>query len=387
MTPSDREKERKRVAYIATLYRHFVQFHMPYFEELMQLGFEVTCIAKDSDNESKSKLEKLGIRCVDVPFERRMFSIHNIKAYAMLKKIFAIEQFDLLVFNVTLSAFFGRLASRKSPRSKSIFISHGLRFYESQNKLRHVFFFLLEKIVKKYTDVMIVVSKEDIKSAEKLGYQFGNDVFLINGIGVDLSDFDFDREKARNLIRREFGIETESTVFVNVAEMNRNKNQRFLLKTWKDLGSYSNNATLILVGEGALRNKLTEFCRSNHLDNVVFAGYRKDVPKILAASDVLIAVSRREGLPKNVLEGMASRLPIIATNIRGHRELIESNINGFLVDLGRSNELLKAIIFLNSNQSTRRIMGNISREKVNPYSIKETKKSFIEVLKKCLQKL
>jgi len=59
-------------------------------------------------------------------------------------------------------------------------------------------------------------------------------------------------------------------------------------------------------------------------DKVSFLGFRRDVPELLTASDVFILTSRREGLPRAVMEAMAVGLPIIATDVRGNRDLVKS---------------------------------------------------------------
>ena len=67
-------------------------------------------------------------------------------------------------------------------------------------------------------------------------------------------------------------------------------------------------------------------------NNIMFLGKRKDVPEILFITNVYVASSKREGLPLNIMEAMYMRLPIVATNNRGHRELIDNNLNGYLIE-------------------------------------------------------
>lgn len=88
---------------------------------------------------------------------------------------------------------------------------------------------------------------------------------------------------------------------------------------------------LHIVGDGSLLPELKSRCASNNLDNVKFIGSQKNVYDYLLRSDVFILASRNEGLPMAIIEAMACRLPIIATNVGGVLDLVSAGNNGWLV--------------------------------------------------------
>jgi len=108
------------------------------------------------------------------------------------------------------------------------------------------------------------------------------------------------------------------------------------------------------------------------------------VPELLTASDVFILTSRREGLPKAVMEAMAVGLPIVATDVRGNRDLVKSGENGYLVPLDDVEQTAIAIERLINSENLRRSMGEKSKELVKQYDLqcilKEMEKIYDNIL-------
>lgn len=174
-------------------------------------------------------------------------------------------------------------------------------------------------------------------------------------------------EEVRVAAREGLGIDRSHVVFICIGELNKNKNQKWLLEAWKEIED--ENRMLLIVGDGKLRNQLEAFERDNRIERVMFLGYRDDIPELLAASDVLLSVSKREGLPKNVMEAMASGKPVIGTNVRGTRDLIMNKENGLLVDLGNSEQLIDALRMFSKSMKIREHFGPRSRNLVEVYSV------------------
>ncbi len=100
-----------------------------------------------------------------------------------------------------------------------------------------------------------------------------------------------------------------------------------------------------------------------------FLGYRRDVPQILKETDIAALVSRREGLPKCIMEAMAMGLPVVASNVRGNRDLVENERTGFLVELGDISGLVRALERLILDRELRAAMGAAGRNKIQDYSL------------------
>ena len=121
-------------------------------------------------------------------------------------------------------------------------------------------------------------------------------------------------------------------------------------------------AILLLVGEGPLRHRLEAACRAAGIaERVHFAGWRPDVPEILAASDLLVLPSAWEGMPNVVLEAMASRLPVVASDVEGVRELLGPGAAEQIVPYGDSQALAETVVRFMDNPAIAAAIGNENR--------------------------
>jgi len=165
----------------------------------------------------------------------------------------------------------------------------------------------------------------------------------------------------------------ETFAFINASRQDKNKNQSLILRAFTRLmrEDPANPPKLILVGDGPNHEKLKEEAKKLGIDEPVeFTGYIKSARDHLALSDVYVSSSHREGLPLSVLEGMASGLPVIATDAGGGvRDLAQDN--GILVADDDEDGLFAAMKKLMTNDELRALMGKKSLEMVQAYSASE----------------
>lgn len=144
--------------------------------------------------------------------------------------------------------------------------------------------------------------------------------------------------------RAELGIEPGAELVGCVARLVERKGQPYLLEAVARLVSTRSRLRLLLIGDGPKEDELrgqTE--RLGISDRVVFAGHRDDVPRLLRASDLMCLPSRREGVPRAVMEAMASGVPVVATDVVGTREVVEHEVTGLLVPYAEPDPLAAAI--------------------------------------------
>jgi len=157
----------------------------------------------------------------------------------------------------------------------------------------------------------------------------------------------------------------DDPTILEVARLADVKGQRSLLRALTGL-----NATAVLVGrdleqDGAYERELrAEAERLGVVDRVVFAGYRDDVPALLAGCDVFCLPSEMEGLPLGVLEAMAQGKPVVATAVGGTPELVVHGETGLLVQPGDVEALAAALAQLLADPEQARHMGEAGRERV-----------------------
>jgi glycosyltransferase involved in cell wall biosynthesis len=148
----------------------------------------------------------------------------------------------------------------------------------------------------------------------------------------------------RGAIRAELGFETEAPLLLFAGRLAEQKRVDDLLKAIDLLQHVQPDLRTVIVGEGPLRDRLEETAQAFHLDGRVrFVGHRDDVPRLMAAADVVVLPSAYEGLPNVALEAMRFRKPVIATAVPGTTEVVIDNETGILVPVGDVMLLARAI--------------------------------------------
>ncbi|MDQ3249415.1 MAG: glycosyltransferase, partial [Chloroflexota bacterium] len=147
-------------------------------------------------------------------------------------------------------------------------------------------------------------------------------------------------------VRAQFGLPTQAKLVLTVARMTEQKGHRYLLEAVPTVLTQVPDAHFIWVGEGPLEGELRRQLESGHIDptHLIFAGWRKDVPHLLAASDLFVLPSLFEGLPLVALEALAAGVPVVGTRVSGTAEAIEDGVTGRLVAAQDSAALAAAIV-------------------------------------------
>jgi glycosyltransferase involved in cell wall biosynthesis len=162
----------------------------------------------------------------------------------------------------------------------------------------------------------------------------------------------------RNEWRARVGFGEDDVLFVCVARFAPQKNHSMLLKAFAEGAAANQNAHLVLIGDGALREQLErEAVQMGISAQTHFLGLRTDIPESLGAADVFVLSSDFEGNPLSVMEAMASGLPIVSTEVGGVPALFENYKQGLLVRAGDVLGLSTAMVFLLENKVTRRNLG------------------------------
>ena len=183
--------------------------------------------------------------------------------------------------------------------------------------------------------------------------------------GIDLSHFVVETAKTEKL-RKELGLEGKY-VFLAVGSLTAQKDYFNMLEAFFELNKKHPDTVLIVVGGGPLEEDLLRRTQDLNLDHVVFfLGFRNDIPVLMNMADAYIMSSAWEGLPIVLLEAAACRLPIIATDVGGNREIVINQKNGFLVPSKNPQTLARAMIELKKMpKDAQRKMGNMGYNHVN----------------------
>lgn len=355
--------EVKKVLFTATVDSHILHFHIPYLKMFKDMGYE-THVATNSDEAIPYCDKKYKIS-----FERSPFKLNNLKAIKQLKKVVEKEKFDIIHCHTPMGSVVTRLASkhaRKAYGTRVIYTAHGFHFYKGAPKINWLFFYPVEKYLSKYTDDLITINNEDYELAIK---KFkAKRTHYVPGVGVDPKKFDFElSQEERHELRKSLGIKDDDIVLIYVAELNKNKNQIMAIKAMEKLIVENSKYKLLLVGKDSYNGEYQRLVQELKLENnVIFTGYRKDVPKLMKISDIAISTSLREGLPVNLIEATMCGLPIVATNCRGNRD-----ISKILVDIDNVDEFKNKILHLkiqNNNLNEELKLENIMKKYLDIYN-------------------
>ncbi len=182
--------------------------------------------------------------------------------------------------------------------------------------------------------------------------------------GVDVRRFGV-ANGDREAVRREWGVEPQDPVVVVVGALVRRKGHAVLLEAARRLAARRIRARYVLCGDGVERGVLERLAHDAGLgDAVRFAGWRGDVPRQLAAADVVAVPSLQEGLGVAALEAMAAGRPVVASRVGGLAEVVQDGETGWLVPPGDPGALAHALMQALVDPECRRSRGEAARLRV-----------------------
>ena len=335
---------------------HIRKFHIPFILKMKQLGWQVDVACR------MDALIPECDHCYDLPCDRNPFKSEINKSIKSLRKILQENNYDVIHCNTITGSIVARIAAKPFRKYglKVFYTNHGMHFYKGASIRRWLLGYPMEKILAPFTDVLITINEADHKLAKKY-LKSCKSIERIHGIGVDLSRFrKVNLTVDKQYVRDSLNIKSEDYVLAYVAEINKNKNQKSLLRVFDIVHQSIPSAKLLLIGPDHTKGKFKKYiCEKGFAENIQMLGWRDDVPELLSSSDVYVASSKSEGLGLNLIEAMACNLPVIAFKNRGHCEIIKHKKNGFLVDQNDYEEMAKYVIMLFENN---RIKDQITRQ-------------------------
>lgn len=375
----------KKALIITSISGFLFQFEMNDVRTLQTLGYEVhyasnmNCPIYTFD---KAKLMESGIVVHHIDIEKKpFFIIGNIKAFFQLKKLLKEKQFDLIHCHNPVGGLLGRLlgvGNHKAPYI--IYTAHGFHFYKKAPLINWILYFSVEKILARFTDVLITINHEDEQCAEKMPIRKGGFCKKINGVGLDLTRF-YPQIKIADQMRQEINIPENAFHIVTAAELNDNKNQVSIIKAlakMKDKDIYYS-----ICGRGCNERKLCKLIKKYELEeNVRLLGYRLDMPHILQTADCFAFPSIREGMGMAALEALACGVPLIAADNRGTREYCVDGFNNIVCPSKDIDAYAYAIKKLKEDKAFRYYLKENCRSSVNDFSILAVSEKMFEIYKR-----
>lgn len=307
--------------------------------------------------------EKVNYHAINI--KRDISILDDIKSLISFIKIFKREKPNFIHCNTPKASFIGLLAGYLCNVPNRLYFVHGLRYHGS-NGIKRKFLMLMERLSCFFATNIIAVSNS-VKNSMKNELKVDNVKVVGFGSsnGIDTTKFKKNKYNIKS-IRKELGIQEVDFVYGFVGRLVGDKGINELVEAFVKLDKTYVNIKLLLVGpfENEL-DPLKETTKKviNDNQNIILAGYQKDVKPYLAIMNLFVFPSYREGFGIVLMEAAAMQLPSIASNIIGCNEVVIDGETGILIPPKNEVELYNTMEYSNLNKSEFIQMG-LKAEKV-----------------------
>jgi glycosyltransferase involved in cell wall biosynthesis len=317
--------------------------------------FEVV-VAAPRDGIFYDRFRELGVTMVELPLSR--LGVRHLPLALQLIKRHGV---DIVHTHGKGPGLYGRLAAR-ALGVPAVHTFHGIHYRGYAPPGRRLYL-ALERRLSRMSETIINVSASQEAEGVALGlFERGQSVVVMNGVDVD----EIDCAVRQCGIRRDMlGLHPDDFVIGCVSRWDPVKRFEILLQAVDRLAAQVPRLALLLVGGGGEEARIRRLVAETRIqDRVIFTGFLGNPMRVYGLLDIYVATSLKEGLPLAPLEAMAAGLPIVATDVPGHRDVVVKGETGLLVPAEDSAALADAIAELVADPGRRRKMGEAGRQRV-----------------------
>lgn len=298
---------------------------------------------------------------------KRGINIEGIRAIYKIKRIFSKEKFDLIQYSTPNAACYAAIAGALEHIPVRLYCQWGIAYVGFSGIKRRIFKFI-EKTVCSLSTWIEPDSFGNLQFSHSEGlYPINKGSVIWNGSasGVNLNKFNIQKKlEWRRLIRQHLNIPVTSMVFIFVGRVTKDKGINELFCASQKLMEKYNNIFLLLVGPdengGNVDGTLYQWSRT--CEKVIYCGFTNEVEKYLAASDVYVLPSYREGFGSAVVEAEAMGVPVIVSDIPGPTDAMKDNETGLIVEKANSDSLKRAMELFYNDIDLRNQYGDNAHE-------------------------
>ena len=307
----------------------------------------------------------------------------NLTAYRNLSRVFRENDIEVIHCNTPVGGMIGRFCAKKFRTKRVIYTAHGFHFYKGAPLFNRTVLKWAEKIMARWTDAIITMNQEDYEAAQKFKLRKGGKVFLVHGVGITLKDFE-GLSGLRQQKRAELNMSDEDIVLISMGDLVLRKNYATAIRAIAKVGNP--HLHYMICGRGPELENLQNLAKELGVEQQIhFLGFRTDVKELLTAADIFLFTTLQEGLPRSMMEAMASGLPCVASAIRGNVDLIENGKGGYLCPSTDVDGFAEAIGKIADDAALREQMRAYNLEQIKNFDIsvveQEIKEIYAEVLK------
>lgn len=343
-------------------------------EYFLANGFEITVVCAPS--ELNEAIRARGVRLKTFPLTRAITPGTDLRALLQLRGFLRREKFDLVEVSTPKAALLGSIATWLARFGRLVHLLQGLA-YEGSSGIQGALLRASTWIPSQLADMTVAVSDSvrDQVISDGLGAPECVRVLGPGTVnGIDMVRFSPEKRTLGVDIREKYKISRDDVVLGFVGRMTRDKGIEELTQAFHEVHGESPNAVLLIVGEFEDRDRPSKesiaFIAAH--EGVRHVGWQDDVVPFMAAMDVFVLPTYREGFPTVLLEAAAMGIPAVTTNATGARDAVIDGTTGLRVPARDSAALANALARLVSDPALRDTMGRVGREWVcNNFSQKD----------------
>lgn len=339
--------------------------------QFVDKGYDVTLVCDDTARLKRERGD--AFHYVDMPMQRGV----NLKDIIVMpwkfRKFFKKEKFDYIQYATPNASLYASIGGWLAGVPVRLYCQWGIRYVGNEGVMRKVLKILEHLTCKLSTDIC-PASQKNLEYAVSEGlYKAEKAAIIGNGgtIGVDLSKYDLSKKNEyREDIFAKYPVLKDKLVFCSIGRLSRDKGSFELLEAFLQFAKEREDVALLMIGpmEDNLPEHLAAVLKN---DKIIFTGQTNEVNKYLAASDVLVHPSYREGFSMVIQEAMAMGLAVVTTDIPGPSEVIENGVTGILVDARSTSSLLDGMRQMITEPERMKLMGVAGRKRCEELFIRE----------------
>lgn len=350
----------------------------PCLEIALEMGYDVYCgINRNNAEELRADIP---VKLYDSHTYRSITAFRdNFIAYSNLKKLIKSKNIEVIHCNTPVGGMVGRVCGKIFGVKKVIYTAHGFHFYKGAPLFNRTVLKWAEMLMAHWTDAIITMNQEDFDAAQKFKLKKGGKVYYIPGVGIDTKEFRYVQVNILEL-RKSLGLREQDIVCISMGDLILRKNYSTAVRAIANCNNP--NIHYVICGDGPELDNLKRLADElGAAYKVHFLGFRKDIKELLKMSDIFLFTTLQEGMPRSLMEAMASGLPCIASNIRGNVDLIEDNIGGFLLSPNDVNGFSEKLDLLAENIEMRRAMSQANLKRIGMFDTKIVEKKMNNIYK------
>ena len=316
-----------------------------------------------------------------LPMSREIKIGNVLKSVSKLKRILKKEKPSIIYMHSSMAGAVGRIANLFNFKVKLLYNAHGWYFNAKISKKKKKFYALIERILALRTTKIINISKSEYDSALKYKIAPERKMCVIEN-GIDFTKFE-GCDKYREETRKKYNIGDNEIVIGVVGRLSEQKDPMTTIKAFNEVYKENKNVRLMYVGSGELENEVMEYAKENNLQHLVtITGWVDNTERYIPAFDIAILPSKWEGFGLAIIEYMACKKPIVASNVGGIADIIKDNENGFLIEKENYNRLTQKVIeILNNKEEANSFIKN-NNAVIYKYNIKNVTDEHLKLIDK-----